>query len=231
MTPYPPFVPPGAASTGAFLGIVAALCLGWVAAVARVRGRRTAVGFGLALAGWLAVTAGWSAALASSGSLALFLGFFLCSNGAGLVMASSPLGRDLAAGLPLAGLIGFQAFRLPLEVVLHQWAAEGAIPVEMTWDGRNLDVISGVVCGLAGGWLVWRPDDRAVAWAATGIGAVLLANVAWTAVNCSPVPFARFHPEPPLLLALAAPWSWIVPVCVASALAGHVLAVRSLLGR
>jgi hypothetical protein len=47
-------------------------------------------------------------------------------------LAISPVGRRLATTLPLAALVGFQAFRLPLELVLHAWAAQGTIPGTMT---------------------------------------------------------------------------------------------------
>ncbi|MFT4628633.1 MAG: hypothetical protein ACI8PZ_007329 [Myxococcota bacterium] len=224
----PAFVQPSVASGAVFIGLVVGLCVGWVLAVRKVAPGAVR-GFGAALLLWLAITAGWSMALDRWHLLPLFLGFFAASNGMGLVLALSPLGRRLAA-LPLSLTVGFQAFRVPLEVVLHRWGQEGVIPVEMTWEGYNLDVLSGVICGLAGLWLWRQPQSRAVAWVANSVGLALLLNVAFTAVNSSPLTFARYAADPPLLLALVVPWCWIVPICVASALAGHVLVFRRLLG-
>jgi hypothetical protein len=57
----------------------------------------------------------------------------------------SHLGIRIAAGIPLAWLVGFQSFRLPLEVVLHDWYLTGTIPESMTWTGSNWDIVSGIV--------------------------------------------------------------------------------------
>jgi hypothetical protein len=49
-------------------------------------------------------------------------------------------------------------------------------------------------------------------------------------VRSSPVPLRTYTNEPPVLLALHAPFTWIVPVCVAGALFGHLITFRRLLG-
>jgi peptidoglycan/LPS O-acetylase OafA/YrhL len=74
----------------------------------------------------LALVLGSSAALGASGFLLdtqarpprpmLMFAFVLGAIALGL----SPVGRRLATGLPLAALVGFQAFRLPLEPVVIQ---------------------------------------------------------------------------------------------------------------
>ena len=43
-------------------------------------------------------------------------------------LAWSPFGRRFATELPFGALIGFQAFRLPLELVMHQAAAAKIMP-------------------------------------------------------------------------------------------------------
>lgn len=74
-------------------------------------------------------------------------------NLAGLGFALSPAGARLVAGLPIAALVGFHAFRLPLEFVLHRWYIEGALPVQMTYSACNLDILTGIGAVLAGLWL------------------------------------------------------------------------------
>jgi hypothetical protein len=39
--------------------------------------------------------------------------------------------------------MGFQTFRLPLELVLHSWSTQGSIPTSMTFDGSNFDIVTG----------------------------------------------------------------------------------------
>jgi hypothetical protein len=136
------------------------------------------------------------------------------------------VGRWWATGLPISVLVAFQGFRLPLEIVLHWWVEDGTIPQTMTWTGSNLDVISGIVAIGAAPFA----RRRAVAWLANLVGIVLLANVARVALLSSPVPFG-WNVSPPLMLAMHLPYAWIVPICVAGALCGHIVLTRALLWR
>lgn len=61
-------------------------------------------------------------------------------------------------------------------------------------------------------------------------GLILLANVARTALMSSPVPFG-WPVEPKLMLIAHLPYAYVGAVCVAGAVAGHVILTRRLLGR
>ena len=134
-------------------------------------------------------------------------------------------GIRIAAGIPLAWLVGFQSFRLPLEIVLHDWYLTGTIPESMTWSGSNWDIISGIValavCPFVSRW-------RALAWIANVVGIVLLVNVVRVAILSSPVPFG-WDLEPKLELIAYLPYAFIVPICVGGAALEHVLLTRRLL--
>lgn len=153
--------------------------------------------------------------------------FFMTMNLAGLFFALSSFGRLLAAGVPIAWLVAFQGFRLPLELVLHSWATQGTIPETMTWTGQNWDILTGVVALAAAPFV---SKSRPLAWAVNGLGFALLLNVGRVAMLSSPLPFG-WNVQPPLLLALHLPYAWIGSVCVAGALAGHVILTRALLLR
>lgn len=76
---------------------------------------------------------------------------------------------------------------------------------------------------------LWAYKGHAPRWAIAGynlLGLALLGTVATIAVLSSPLPIRQFHEGPPVLLALHAPYGWIVPFCVAGALAGHLIAFR-----
>jgi hypothetical protein len=109
---------------------VLALCAALVFAVLRSgraldepaqQTRRLALRVGLAALFWLAL----SGAISASGVLArpmLPPPLALFASGSmvlAVALACSPFGKRLAAGLPIAALIAVQAFRLPLELVLH----------------------------------------------------------------------------------------------------------------
>jgi hypothetical protein len=153
--------------------------------------------------------------------------FFGAVLGMSFLVGFSPLGGRLARETPVAALVGFQAFRLPLELVLHSWGEQGTIPVSMTWRGQNWDIITGVVSLAA---LPFAERHRGVAWTANLIGLVLLLNVFRVAVMSSPLPFG-WGVTPPLLLALNLPYMLIGPVCVGGALTGHIVLTRALLAR
>ena len=220
------FHPASAGSLAVFVAIVVAVVVAFLWAVHRSYRTGKAVALaGLALAVWLG---GLSALIASGRMTGLPLGglpfFFapilLIGLGAGL----SPFGGKLAAGVPLVALVGFQAFRLPLELVLHSWAAQGVVPGTMTWTGQNWDIISGITA------LVCMPlaaRHQIPARDANIVGLALLVNVMRVAILSSPVPFG-WGQQPPLLLALHLPYAFIGPVCVGGALFGHVVLTRAL---
>jgi hypothetical protein len=190
--------------------------------------RRVTLYSAIALGVWIGgltalIASGWMASLPSSGLPLFFGGVFAVS----IITGLSPLSGRIAANVPLTALVAFHAFRLPLELVLHQWAREGTIPLTMTWTGQNWDIVSGVAA-FAAAPFVGR--HRGVAWAANIIGGVLLLNVIRVAVLSSPLPFA-WNVKPPLLLALHLPYAWIGPVCVGGALLGHIVLTRALLHR
>jgi hypothetical protein len=220
------FHPASSGSVAAFVAIVAAVIVALLWAVHRAYGSLKAVVIAtLALTVWLSALAGLVASgrmtsLPMSG-LPFFFGSILAiCVGLGL----SPVGARLATGVSLAALVGFQAFRLPLELVLHEWVAQGTIPGTMTWTGQNWDIVSGIaalVCApLAGRY-------PAAARFANIVGFALLLNVMRVAIMSSPFPFG-WGQQPPLLLALHLPYALIGPVCVGGALFGHVVLTRAL---
>ena len=150
---------------------------------------------------------------------------FGASNLVAVLFAASPMGSLLARGLPIATLIWFQVFRLPLEMILHLWAEAGVIPATMTWTGSNFDIVSGVLALIAA---PLAARSRGVAWLFNVVGLLLLINVGRVAMLSSPLPFA-WNVQPPLQLAFHLPYAWIIPVCVGGALAGHLVLTRALL--
>ncbi len=189
------------------------------------------MGTAVAVVAWLAITGAVSGSgiLEAPGVPPRGMFFLLGCNGLALLFALSAGGRRLADGLPIAALVGFHAFRLPLELVLHQWYGEGVLPVQMTYSGRNLDILTGILAVVAGLWLWRRGPSRAVVWAFNLVGFGLLLNVGAIAVLSSPFPFRVFTNEPAVLLIFHFPYGWILPMCVAPALAGHVVVFRWLL--
>lgn len=193
---------------------------------ARRRGRVAAAG----VAAWLAVTA----VLAATGLVArtalpppLFV-VLLAATGATATLALSPVGALLARGLPLAVLVGFQAFRIPVELLLHRGYVEGFVPLQMTYLGWNFDVLSGL-SAIFVAWAVHagRAGRRAVlVWNVAGL--LLLANIAAIAILSAPTPLRAFSNSPSNAWVRHAPWIWLPTVLVQAAFLGHLLVFRAL---
>ena len=142
-----------------------------------------------------------------------------------LGLALSPFGGRVAQRFTLAALVGYQFFRVPLEMLLNRLAHEGLVPAAMTFHGRNFDIASGILAALvAMYWLGGGRSKTAVAvWNVVGLA--LLANVVILAVRLTPALGAA---EPANLLPGLFPWVWLPTFLVQAALFGHVVVFRAL---
>lgn len=222
----------------ATVGVVAALFVVGVGRAGRNLGeaphitRRWASATGVGVALWLAV----SGALAARGALSDFTRvpspMLLLAAASGLItvgLACSPLGARLGLGLPLAWLIGFQAFRVPVELMLDLLYHAGAAPVQMSFEGRNFDIISGLTA-LPVAWLAARgrlPEWGLQLWNLLSLG--LLLNIVVIAILSMPLPVRLFFNEPANTIVTTWPFVWLPVFLVQAALFGHLLIFRRLL--
>lgn len=228
------FIPASIESVIAFLGICYAVVLFYFyatfAAEKELGGNasKRVAQFSFLLSVWIAVL--WfvvRSRLLITHAIPVFPLLFIFMNGGALAYGLSSMGKRLELGTPIWAWVAFQGFRLPLELVLHSWAAQGTIPDTMTWTGQNWDIVTGIVALLCAPFAV---KNRASAWVANAVGFALLLNVMRVAVMSSPLPFA-WGQQPPLLLAMVFPYALIVPLCVGAALTGHVILTRQLLAK
>lgn len=238
MNNLPPLVVPSQGSIVAFLAIIVSICIAWLWALRRAWPNKTVVvtGWGLAaLAGVLALTA-W---LAVSGVFARTVGtprilaYLVVCNLVAVGLAVSSVGKRFVEALPLGALIGVHGFRLPLELVLHDWHEQGMLPIQMTYSGDNWDIVTGA-SALMLAPILPRVDARAqwrLSAAFTVLGLGLLVRVMSIAARSLPWPLRTYLNDPPVLLPFHAPYTWILPMCVAGALFGHLVAVRWLWAR
>ncbi len=144
-----------------------------------------------------------------------------------LALAWSPFGRRFADKLPFVALIGFQAFRLPLELVMHRAAVAGIMPNVMSFSGYNFDIVSGATA-LPLALYAWRrPLPRPVIMLWNLTGQLLLIAIAIIAFAATPV-FRAFGDDQLNVWVTEFPYVWIA-VMVAAALFGHVVTMRKLM--
>lgn len=196
--------------------------------------RRATIFAAVGSATWLALTG----ALAASGVLEKWDGrpppmFVLLqvSVAATIAIALWKPGRALALGLPLWVLVGFQSFRVAVEFMLHRAYEEGVVGAQMTWSGRNFDVVSGASALVLALWLrsrgEARPVPRAIVWTWNVLGFALLANIVAVAVLSMPTRLRAFD-GPPNEFVATFPYVWLPTVMVTAALFGHLLVARRL---
>jgi hypothetical protein len=142
----------------------------------------------------------------------------------------SRIGTDAAATVPLATLIGLQAFRLPLELVMHRAGTLGIMPVQLSYSGYNFDIVTGLAAALL--YVALRSGVRvpkAIVWAWNLWGFWCLAVIAVIAVTTSPM--VRLFGDDPHSLntwVLFFPYVWLPVVLVTVALAGHIVITKAL---
>jgi hypothetical protein len=194
------------------------------------RRRRRVLAVGAATAAWLLLTL----LAAASGVLRRFdavpppfFALVLAVVALGVAVPCSPLGTRLVRGLPLWALVGSQVFRFPLELLMHRAYVEGVMPVQMSYAGRNYDIVTGLTAGLLGWWLL---RGRVPRWVVVGwnvLGFVLLVNVVTVAIVSTPL-FRWFGDDHLNTFVAYPPFVWLPTILVTAALIAHILVWRKL---
>jgi hypothetical protein len=225
----------------AFVIIPVLLVLQLVAAVSyasraldepQTAGRTAVIGTLVIAALWMALT--WLAA--ESGVLLEFDAtpppfalLLLAIVGLALTIAFTPYGTRLVLGLPVWTLIAIQGFRLPLELAMHGMYERGIMPVQMSFSGRNFDIVTGITAIIVAWLVATGRAGRRVALAWNILGLALLINIVGVAILSTPR-FQFFGPDRLNVWVMYAPFVWLPAVMVLAALAGHLLIFRALSG-
>ena len=214
-----------------FAGLALGMAVVFVWGAARAPGVPRSARATLGAVGVAGAYLGVSFALARAGVLADVdarpppAGAMLAAMSLGMVaLAFSRLGDRLLAW-PLAVLVGVQAFRIAVEILLAATYRAGVLPAEMTYHGLNFDVASGVLALGLGVW-VWRgtvPRGVVLAWNAFGL-MLLGIVVAMAALSA----FGVWATDPRVTLPTMWPGVWLPAWLVQLALLGHVLVFRKL---
>ncbi len=142
-------------------------------------------------------------------------------------LAFSPVGRRLATYVPLWVLVLVQVFRFPLELAIHAMYMAGVAPVQMTYSGRNFDIITGISALLVARFVASGRAGRGLVLIWNVVGLALLINVVTVAVLGTPR-FQYFGPKNLNVWVAYTPYVWLPAVMVLAALTGHLLIFRAL---
>lgn len=143
-------------------------------------------------------------------------------------LAMGGVGRRLSEHIPLWILVGVQGFRFPLELAMHTMAERGIMPEQMTYTGRNFDIVTGITAIVVAALVAMGRGGRSLVLAWNVIGLALLLNIVGVALVSTPI-FAFFGPERLNTWITYPPFVWLPAVMVLAALLGHLVIFRAAL--
>jgi hypothetical protein len=147
-----------------------------------------------------------------------------------LLLFVSTSGKRYIDSLDVKALTLLHTIRVPVEIVLYLLYIHKTIPEVMTFEGRNLDILSGLTAPIiyyAG--FVAKRISRNIILLWNFICLALLANIVTTAILSTPMPFQQLAFEQPNIAVLHFPFTWL-PCCVVPlVLLAHLVTIRKLL--
>lgn len=126
-------------------------------------------------------------------------------------------------------LVAFQAFRIFVEIVLWLLYTNNVIPVQMTFEGLNFDILAGVSAPIIA-YLCFKKQILSLKvlqiW--NYISLLLLCNILFIALTSTPTVFKIFMNEPANTVVASFPYVWLPAFVAPMAMVGHILSIRQL---
>ena len=145
-----------------------------------------------------------------------------------ILIVALPVGRRLAATLPVALLIGFQVFRVGAELTVVELHLKGLAPELLTLPGGNVDLLFALSAPIFA-WISTRGAvGRRIALAWNVVGLLSFFNVVARSVLSAPGPLNLVHTEVPNLAFGSFPFGLIPGFVAPLAFATHLLTIRAL---
>ena len=126
--------------------------------------------------------------------------------------------------LPLSLLTMLHIVRIPVEIVLLWLFLGGQVPQAMTFEGRNFDILSGILALLVY-LVVFRSGIANKRWLLIGfniLGLVFLTNIVSIAIMSLESPLQRMAFEQPDRAVLFFPYIWLPTIVVPIVLFSHL---------
>ena len=138
--------------------------------------------------------------------------------------------RSFIEKLSLEMLTLLSVVRFPVELVLHWIYEAGQVPRIMTYEGWNVDILSGISAPVAY-WLAFRKArinrPLLIGWNIAAF--CLLATIVSIAILCFPGPLQRLAFEQPNIGVTYLPFIWLPAIVVPAVLLAHLAALWQLL--
>ncbi len=145
-----------------------------------------------------------------------------------LVIVFSKTFREIIIHVPPQNLVRLQGFRFFVELLLWVLYMQNQLPVQMTFEGRNFDVLTGLSAPVVA-YLISRQKLSPTflfIWNVLCLG--LLANIVGVAILSMPAPIRMFMNDPANTIVTMLPVSWLPGLLVPLAYSLHFFSLRQL---
>lgn len=136
--------------------------------------------------------------------------------------------KEVLKHTPSETLVLLQSFRIFVEILLWMLFLDNLAPIQMTFDGRNFDVLSGVTAPLIAFLISRRRLSRMLLIAWNVVCLALLINIVTIAVLSMPTPARVFMNDPSNTIVAKFPVVWLPALLVPLAYGLHFLSLRKL---
>lgn len=138
----------------------------------------------------------------------------------------SKSGSELLSHASPQGLIYMQSFRIIVELLLWLSFLNHVLPVQMTFEGGNLDILSGILALPAGYFVMKNRQASLVSLVYNILGLGLLINILIIAIRSFPTPLRHYLNEPSNAIIAQFPYILLPGVLVPLAYSLHLFSLR-----
>lgn len=145
-----------------------------------------------------------------------------------ILFISSKNTAEILRHIPPANLIRLQSFRFLVEVMLWLLLVAGILPVQMTFEGKNFDILAGISAPVVAVLVSkgYISKKGIIIWNVVCLG--LLVNIVVIALLSTPGPWRVFMNEPANYIVTYFPVSWLPGILVPMAYYLHFLSIRQM---
>jgi len=144
-----------------------------------------------------------------------------------LLFTRSSAGKEFLQHIQPQWLIYLQSFRILVEIAIWLLVRNGLLPVQMSFEGRNFDILTGLLAFPVGYYCfvkkTWSP---VIALLYNIAGLVLLVNIVTISTLSMPTPLRVFHNQPDSSVLTRFPFIYVSGLLVPLAYTLHILSLK-----
>ncbi|UXP32011.1 hypothetical protein N6H18_16840 [Reichenbachiella agarivorans] len=137
--------------------------------------------------------------------------------------------RNFIMRMPIATLTYLHIVRIPVEIVLWWLALQSWLPMILTFEGTNYDILSGISAPFVAIFMVGlrsKVKIGAIIWNILAL--TLLVNIVVHAVLSAPFPFQKYGFDQPNIAVFHFPFIWLPGFIVPAVLFSHLTSLLQL---